>query len=178
MGFAEPGEKLPLRKILLSIAVICALAGCGYRPIKTMGALSQGNGVNVVLFANSSYRGGMEAQLGRELVDELARRTGGRVVSGDDASTVLTGTILSYDSDAVSYSASDTIREYRAAMRVEAVLRDAKTQKVLWKEQLTETQVYPVNTNIALQQNAEDAALRAICRKLSQDIWHRISERF
>ncbi|UFS68981.1 LPS assembly lipoprotein LptE [Geomonas sp. RF6] len=167
-----------MRKLLSAIAVVCALSGCGYHPVTNVGALSEGNGVNVLIFANTTYRGGMEGVLGRAMVDELARRTGGRVVSAEQASTVLSGTILSYDSGAVSYSASDTIREYRSALRVEAVLRDAKTQKVLWKEQLTETQVYPVNPNIALQQNAEDAALERICRKLSEDVWHRLSERF
>jgi hypothetical protein len=49
---------------------------------------------------------------------------------------------------------------------------------VLWKGDLTEVQSFPVNSSIGLQQNAEEAAIAQICRRLSEQIWQKIGERF
>jgi outer membrane lipopolysaccharide assembly protein LptE/RlpB len=166
---------------MLLCATLLALlvsSGCGYHAVANRSPLGDANGVNVVLFANKSYRPGLEGILGRELVDELALRTGGRVLSGDEAQLELTGSVTSYTTLPVSYTSQDTIKEYRTAIKVEATLREKQTQKVVWKGELTEDQTFPVDPNIALQQNAETAASQRVCRKLSEDIWRKISERF
>jgi hypothetical protein len=49
---------------------------------------------------------------------------------------------------------------------------------VIWKGVVTSGQDYPVNSDVALQQNAEAAAIREICSNLSQQIYHNISEGF
>ena len=161
-----------------ALLLLCFLGGCGYRPVIARDPISGANGVNVMMFANKSYRPGVEAVLARDLVDELALRTGGRVLSGAEAQLELTGAVLSYASGAVSYTSLDAIREYKLSIKVEAALREHQTQKVLWKGELIEEQVYPVNANLALQLNAEEAASAKICRRLSEDIWQKIGERF
>ena len=158
--------------------LLSLLPGCGYHSIAARDPLAGANGVNVILFANKSFRPGVEAVLGRDLVDELALRTGGKVLSGDQAQLELTGAVLSYATVAVSYTAQDQIREYKAVIKVEALLREHVTQKVLWKGELTEEQAYPVNANLALQLNAEQAAAAQACRRLSEAIWRKIGERF
>lgn len=167
-----------LCRIGAGLLVVAALSGCGYRPVVQRGPLAQANGVNVVLFANKSYRAGVEAVLGRHMIDEFALRTGGRVLPADRADLELTGTVISYGTTPVSYTATDAIKEYRAVLTVQAVLREQRTQKVLWKGDLSEQQVYPVNADIALQQNAEDAAIEKVCRRLSERVWQQISQRF
>ena len=166
-----------LRKIAL-LLVLGLLCGCGYHAVAARDPLSGANGVNVITFANKSYQAGVEGVLARDIIDELALRTGGKVLSGDQADLELTGAVLSYGAMAVSYTAQDVIREYKLSIKVEAALRERKTQKVLWKGELTEDQVYPVNQNLALQYNAEEAAAEKVCRRLSQDIWQKIGERF
>jgi outer membrane lipopolysaccharide assembly protein LptE/RlpB len=161
-----------------ALLVLSLLSGCGYRYVITKGPVSEANGVNVVMFANKSYRPGVEAVLARDLVDELALRTGGNVLSGDEAQLELTGAILSYGSTAISYTSLDAIREYKLSIKVDAALQDRQTRKVLWKGVLTEEQSYPVNANLALQLNSEEAAAAKICRRLSEDIWQKIGERF
>ena len=161
-----------------ALLLLFLLGGCGYRPVIARDPLSGVNGVNVIMFANKSYRPGVEAVLARDLVDELALRTGGRVLSGDQAQLELTGAVLTYTSTAVSYTALDAIQEYKISVKVEAALSEHQTRKVLWKGALTEEQTYPVNANLALQLNSEEAATAKICRRLSEDIWQKIGERF
>jgi outer membrane lipopolysaccharide assembly protein LptE/RlpB len=171
-------EVVQVAKLFSALLLLALLGGCGYHTVVARDPISGANGVNVIVFANKTYRPGVPALLARNLVDELALRTGGRVLPGDQAQLELTGAVLSYVSSAVSYTAADQIREYRLSVKVEAVLRERQTRKVLWKGELAEEQVYPVNANLALQLNAEEAAVDKICRRLSEDIWQKIGERF
>lgn len=165
-------------KALVGALLVLVLSGCGYRPVVQRGPLAEANGVNVTLFANKSYRPGVEGILARDLVDEFALRTGGRVLPGDKADLELSGEVVSYTTTAVSYTELDAIKEYRAVVTVRAALHEQKTRRVLWKGELTEQQVYPVNANIALQQNAEEAAAAKISRRLAERIWQQLAGRF
>ena len=173
-----PARRVVLKVVLTALLALSLIGGCGYRPVIQRGPLAEANGVNVCLFANKSYRPGVEGILARDLVDEFALRTGGRVLPGDRAELELSGEILSYTTIPVSYTALDAIKEYKAVVTVQATLYEQRTRKVLWKGDLTEQQVYPVNANIALQQNAEEAATARITRRLSERIWQKIGERF
>lgn len=164
--------------MVLALLALVLAGGCGYRPVVQRGALAEANGVNIVLFANKSFRPGVEGVLARDLIDEFALRTGRRVLPGEEAQLELSGTVLSYSTNPVSYNRFDAIKEYAASMTVQASLREKRTQKVLWKGELTEQQVYPVNANIALQQNAEEAAVAKVTRRLAERIWQKLGERF
>lgn len=173
-----PARRVVLKVVLTALLALTLFSGCGYGPVVRRGPLAEANGVNVVLFANKSYRPGVEGILARDLVDEFALRTGGRVLPGDQAELELSGEILSYTTAPVSYTELDAIKEYKAVITVRATLYEQRTRKVLWKGDLAEQQVYPVNANIALQQNAEEAATAKITRRLSERIWQKIGERF
>jgi len=172
--------------LLLMLLALLLVSGCGYRPVVLRGPLAEANGVNVTLFANKTIRPGVEAVLARELVHEFALRSGGKVLPGPEADLELTGTVLSYTTVPISYTALDTIREYKSVLTVQAILRQRQTQKVLWKADLVEEQAFPASEeqafpgidNIALQQNAEEAAIAKISRRLSEQIWQKIGERF
>lgn len=166
------------KAFLTALIAATLVSGCGYRPVVVRGPLAEGNGVNVTLFANKSYRPGVEGILARNLIDEFAFRSGGKVLPGDQADLELTGVILSYATVPVSYTALDSIKEYNAVIGVQAVLREQHTQKVVWKGDFIGQQVFPVDPNIALQKNAEEAATVKICRRLSEEIWQKIGERF
>jgi hypothetical protein len=171
-------EVLQVIRLFSALLLLSLLAGCGYHAVSARDPIAGANGVNVITFANKSYRPGVEAVLARDLVDEVALRTGGKVLPGDEAQLELTGTVLSYSTGAISYSSADAILEYKLSIKVESVLREHQTGKVLWKGELTEDQAYPVNANLALQLNFEEAAAAKVCRRLSQDIWLKIGERF
>jgi len=46
------------------------------------------------------------------------------------------------------------------------------------KGELSREQVFPANTDIALQQNAEDEAIGEICSKLAQQVYVNLVEDF
>lgn len=170
----------------LALAVSCLLSCCGYH--LTGGAntssLIAGKTIAIPMFRSKSYRPNLEAVLTDSLVDEFALRSGGMVVAEDAAELVLTGTIVSYTTVAVSYTAADKVREYRKTMKVDATLTEKRSEKVLWKGTLSEFQDYPSNitpddpNSIALQQNSDEAALREISRKIARQLFQNMSENF
>jgi len=170
----------------LALAVSCLLSGCGYHLTggTNTSSLIAGKTIAIPMCHSKSYRPNLEAVLTGSLVDEFALRSGGMVVAEDVAELVLTGTIVSYTTVAVSYTSADKVREYRKTMKVDATLTEKRSEKVLWKGTLSADQDYPANidpadpNSIALQQNSDEAALREISRKIAQQMFQKMSENF
>ena len=177
-----------MRRIIycLALAVSFSLSGCGYRLTSEAQtpSLIAGKTISIPMWRSKSYRPNLEAILTGSLVDEFALRSGGMVVAEDAAELLLTGTIVSYATAPISFTAADQVREYRATMTVDATLAEKRSQKVLWKGILSASQDYQaindpaLQNRIALQQNSEDAALREISRKIAQQLFQKMEENF
>ncbi|HET6419565.1 MAG TPA: LptE family protein [Geobacteraceae bacterium] len=166
-------------RFFVIIILACLPAGCGYHAANwdTSPYSSSGRTVNIQIFANKSYKPNVEGVMTDALVDQFARSKGLELQSSD-ADLTLSGEVLSYGYGASAYSAADVIMEYSASMSVSATLRKSKTQQVLWKGTVSMSQYFPANSNIALQQNAEDAAIQEICRKIAQKLYVDIFNKF
>jgi outer membrane lipopolysaccharide assembly protein LptE/RlpB len=171
--------KRRLSYFIFLIISACCLSGCGYHAMNWDNGPFAGDGktVNIPLFVNKTFKPNVEGVLANALIDQFAKKKGLQVESSD-ADLTLSGEVLDYHTTAVSYSAADTVKEYSASMKISATLRRTSTMKVLWKGELTWDQSFPANTDIALQQNAEDAAIREICGKLAQELYVTISSDF
>jgi hypothetical protein len=86
--------------------------------------------------------------------------------------------VLSYGLTAIAYSSADTVEEYNSSMYISATLRRNSNQQVLWKGSLSWSQSFPANSDIALQQNAEDAAIGEICARLAQQLYVTLGQDF
>jgi outer membrane lipopolysaccharide assembly protein LptE/RlpB len=177
-----------LRRIIycLALAVSFLPSGCGYRLTNEAQtpSLIAGKTISIPMWRSKSYRPNLETILTGSLVDEFALRSGGMVVAEDAAELLLTGTIVSYATAPVSFTAADQVREYRATMTVDATLAEKRSQKVLWKGILSASQDYQaindptLQNRIALQQDSEDVALREISRKIAQQLFQKMEENF
>jgi outer membrane lipopolysaccharide assembly protein LptE/RlpB len=194
----------PWRQACIRFAAMMALLfagaslnGCGYRLSSAGGSASsavQGKAVAVPLFANSTHRPHVETILTAAMREEIARRGGTTAPATEGADLVLHGTVTSYSTTAVSYTAEDRIREYRATLTVEVTVREREEGTVLWKGVETASQDYPVvefplnnpalagrvepQNRTALQQNSEDAAQREMARKIARHVYQRMNEGF
>lgn len=159
---------------------MATFAGCGYhRPgvIDSSRVMGMG-GLHVSVFANKSYRAGLETIVTQFVIDEFARRSGGNLVDEAAADLTLNGAVLSYDVAPVAYTAVDRVGAYRATIKLLATLSERQTGKVLWKGELTESQDYPANVDLALQHNNEAAAITEICRRLAEQMHEKMQEDF
>jgi outer membrane lipopolysaccharide assembly protein LptE/RlpB len=156
------------------------ISGCGYQLANRPDSTSPitGKTVAIPLFANKVYRPHVEAVLTQSMVDEFAHRSGGGVVAEESAELVVKGAVTTYNSTQVAYSEFDRAKQNRLTVAAEAVLRERRTQRVLWKGALSLFQDYPANSDLALQQNSQDAALRDVCRRLAEQFYQQMSSAF
>ena len=174
-----PSVKGNIVRLVAAVVTMLVVTGCGYHVMRPArgGAGLEGKTLEVSIFANRSFRPNIEAILTDILVDELVKREGTRLVeSGGDL--VLSGTVLSYGTMAVSYTAADEVKEYRATAAAEVKLRRNDTGQVVWKAVLASSQDFPANDDLVFQQNSEDAAIREICRKMAREAYMHFTEDF
>jgi len=174
-----------MRMIIHLFIVSSLLAGCGYHLTGANDpSLITGKTIAIPVWRSNVFRPFLETDMTESLLKEFSIRSGGMVVAEENADLVLTGTIQSYGSGAVSFTAADQIREYRATITVDSTLTERRSQKVLWKGIVSSSQDYPASIDltapnrIALQQNSEEAAIREICRKLAEQIYLKVTESF
>lgn len=172
-----------MRQTLLCLVLIVACAfpsGCGYRTVArdTVSRFGEGKTVSIPLFGNKTYRSNLENILLNNLVDEFSKRRGLTIVERESSDYTLSGEILSYEKTAVSYTGKDIVMEYTVAMSLSATLRKNSTSGIVWRGKLSWSQDFPASSDIALQQNSEDAAIQEICRRLAQQLYLKMSEDF
>ncbi|SNB45098.1 LptE family protein [Geobacter sp. DSM 9736] len=181
-------------KGVLLVAVF-VMPGCGYRLSggEYNSSILHDRTIAVPLFKNAALRPNLETFLTAALRDVIAQR-GCSTAPDDSAELLLTGKVLSYSSNAVSYTPDDRIREYRAAITIEATLQAREGGTVLWRGTLSGGQDYPAMefplnnpalseplgpaTRIALQQNNEEAAIREVARRLAEQLFDRVTGNF
>lgn len=158
--------------LLSSGALLSALAGCGYRFTATGNSrIAPGQSLWASFIANDTVSATAQTVLRRALLDEfLSMRGCFPSGSPNDAALQVSGTLRSYSNSAISYTAIDRAREYRLAITVELEVRRRGESAPFWKGILQADQDYPANTDLALQHNAEEAALEAASRRLARKL--------
>jgi outer membrane lipopolysaccharide assembly protein LptE/RlpB len=148
------------------------LAGCGYRFAADAGdRIAPGQSLWVAFITNTSVSPTAQTVLRRALYEE-SHAMRGLYPSGNEASADLTvkGKLISYSNTAISYTAIDQVREYRLSISVELELSRRGETAPLWKGVLQASRDFPANADLALQRNAEEAALDAASRTLARGL--------
>jgi len=169
-----------MRRLCLLLPVLLCLFACGYH--------FPGNGSNlppevrtlcVELFTNRTVEPFLENRVTLNVVDWFARK--GRMHLVEDrgrADVVLSGSVIDYRSDSISYDSNDMITEYRSRMTVAATLRQTTDDRVLWKGTLSWSEEYPASLDKGVQEDNEAAAIAVIAERLAQELYFRITENF
>lgn len=166
------------RGILLLLVLLSA--GCGYRFSDGGYALPEGvDSLHVELFANQTVEPLLENFITEQVTSQFLLKSGRTLTpTAERADTILSGTVLSYQSKPVSYDRNDEITEYQSKMTLSVQLRDRLTGKVLWKGNLKWDEEYPASNDKTIQEDNEEAAIRLISQRLADEIFTKITENF
>lgn len=156
--------------------IAAALWGCGYNLAVKGSAVPPGDSVDVRLFVNRTYQPGIEGELRRALVSELVAK--GHATGADTAGYLLTGEIVSLNTDTAAFSAVDRAMVYRLAMEIQLQLSEKKSGKTVWKGSETVGGEYPATADLALQRNAKEAAVASICARAARVLAERMNQAF
>jgi len=151
--------------------MLSILTGCGYRFAGSGGSrFAPGQTLWVAFIGNVSTSSTAQTVIRRALLEEgHAMRGLPPAASEADADLIVTGSLRSFSSRAVSYNALDQVAEYRLTIEVELEMRRKGETAPLFKGTLQSFKDYPANIlNLTLQHSAQEAALAAASSILAQ----------
>lgn len=163
-------------RFLLLSALAAALWGCGYTLAARSPAVPPGKSADVRLFTNRTYQPGIEGELRRALIGELASKGVG--IAGEAADYVIIGEIVSLTTDTSAFSAADRAMVYRLGLEVQLQLSERKSGKTVWKGSEAVRGEYPATADLGLQRNAREAAVSAICARAARLLTERMNQAF
>jgi hypothetical protein len=112
------------------LGLLCVVAsGCGYMigPAHDL----QLTTISVPIFKNETFRRGLEYPLTEAVQKEIQKRTAMRIVSGPEAQTRLTGTIVDVGKSVLGENRFDDPRELQLGMTIRVKWEDLRTHKVI-----------------------------------------------
>ena len=170
----------PARRFVLS-AVCCLLsAGCGYttRPgvattLKTIYIKPFTNKIDLTRLSTGReqlpiYRPGMETNITREVVSRYQFTGLLRPASPDHADCRLEGELVEFRRDALRYTASQEIEEWRLNVVVNLRFFDQQANTLLWEEPhfTGDTTYFALGVNAESESTALDRAITDLSRRI------------
>jgi hypothetical protein len=67
---------------------------------------------------------------------------------------------------------------YSIVLTAAVQLSERQSGKVIWKTEETAKQEYPATADLGLQRNSRDAAIRALCSRMANNIVQRMAQAF
>lgn len=167
-------------RVLIVLLLALSLWGCGYHLQDKDATLPGGvRYVYVGILHNGTYEPFLENAVSNALIDRLVRSPGVELVTKPDmADAILTGNIVQYRNNSLSYNGNDNIAEYRSRLTVEVALRHADTAQILWKGRSSWTEDYAANADKSLEDDRETAAIEVIAQRLADEVYSRMADDF
>ena len=155
---------------------LLTLTGCGYRPVgSSLSPSGERPSIAIPLFGNRSTEVGLEAELANAFVETFAQSEALRVTPRpEEADLVLEGKVTSLEFSSVAFFDIDRSLVRKATIRVELILKNRKTGKVLWKDMEVLTEDYVVSSNYHLEEATRAMGIRRGAATLSRRVLDKI----
>ena len=164
------------KKVILITGLIGILAlgllGCGKQPMSVLPTNLKK--IAIPTFSNSTVHYGIEDKLTRKVTDEFLRDGRLEVSDAKQADCLLTGNIVYYTLEPVSYDAQGVIEQYKLYIGVDITFKDQTINSVLWTESnIHEDFTYYVTSKAGQLVLSENDAQEQVTDLLSRDIVRR-----
>ncbi|MBI5199898.1 MAG: LptE family protein [Nitrospirae bacterium] len=168
--------------ILATVLLSTVLMGCGYHFIGSGSALPEHiKKVGIPLAVNRTPEPGLEDILAKALIEEFKKDGRLKVVSTEEADTILHSVVVSFQTVPLSFDNKGLVTVYRVVMKVDFKLEDIRDKKIIWEEREMESTLksdYKPSNDLAVTRTLKDEAIRKTCRDISLDVISRIHEGF
>jgi hypothetical protein len=153
---------------LILILYSLATVACGVYSFSGGGLSSRIKTVAVPLFDNQTTEYGIKETLTDEIIDRLVTHGRLKVVSREEADSIISGLVVDYKHQAYTFDKSEQVQEYIVRIYVDVSFQDTEKRKVIWEqEQMEGWGTYDVQADPP--ENEETGRERAIA-KLAEDI--------
>jgi len=163
-------------RILLCMALVLELAGCGYMTGSLLPPQYRKIAVqpfkNKVSFVNENTRAlyvpALETNVRTAIIDRFLFDGNLRIADPDKADLVMEGELTSLQQDSLRTDVNQNVQEYRIRVIIAMTLTDRATGKVLWSEPsfAGETTYFTTGPQALTQSGALDAALTDLATRV------------
>lgn len=166
--------------VILVLAVAVAVAACGYEFRGKQNNLpSDVRSIAVPVFKNKTNEIRIEQIFTDAVIFQFTRSQMVRVVSEGQADAVLSGTVNRVEIVDVALTSSDTSRQRRITIWVNAKLIRKKDGKVLWADKsLWQNRTYDVAGSPQATEVNKRAAISLLATQMAQTLHDRVFENF
>lgn len=154
-----------------------AAGGCGYS--------LQGNlpdhlkTVSVPLFRNRTTEAGAESTITAAVVNAFTSNGRLRVVSLDQADSVLDGEITGYQVQSLTYDSKLNLRSYRLTVTMNVSFRDLRRAELLWQQDgLVEDVSFDVAGQVSDTISREEGAVKQAAVEIGRKLVNHAVDRF
>lgn len=128
-----------LASLIVAVLALAVLSGCGYRLGPTNGKLAGTRSVQVQPFENKTIEPRLVEAVSFALRRQLQQDGTYRLNTHNEGDIVVTGAIVSYDRQPISFQSRDALtpRDYRLKITAHVTARDRLTGKVLLERKVT-----------------------------------------
>jgi hypothetical protein len=129
-GGSRSSRKLIL-PVILALALLSSLS-CGYTASTSLpGHIKT---IAIPVFRNETLEYLIEEELTNTVVEHFVNDNRLRIVGEKEASSILLGTVTSYEHKVFSYSAGEVAQEYEVIIKVAIEFKDVSNGRIIWKD--------------------------------------------
>ena len=166
--------------VVLAVAFLLLLGGCGYTLEGTRRPASLGNArsIAVPIIANHTR----EPDLGRTLTSAVRERflLDGRLRLADpaEADLLLEASVREYRLDPIGFSAADQVRRYRILIRTRILLRDTQRGRTILDQEIDSESEFDISAAIGGSETARTSATGTASTRFAEDLLSLVLEGF
>lgn len=161
-------------KKLFFVAFSILLSSCGYRIASYLPP--DISSIAVPILKNETYQPGIEVPITNRIIREFLQDGSLKVRKEQESDLLLWGQIIKYERRAITFDSEDPDEpiQYRLYIRLRFILRDLRTNSVLWDTtKLTGTTTYFITGHYS---KTEEEALADATEDLAKKIVERVVE--
>ena len=165
------------RPRLAALAMVLAVAGCGYGLRGTLPADIRT--VAVPLFTNRTPQPAIEAVVTRAILDAFATQGRLRVTRPEVADAILEGEISAYDVVSIAFDRRANVQQYRLVLTLNLLMRDRRRDTVLFQRTgLREQADFRVFGTVAETIAREETAVQEAALEIARSVVSQAVNRF
>lgn len=163
-----------LRGVLPALGML-VIWGCGY---SFQGAKApEAAFLEIPVFVNKTVETGIETFFTQELISEMRKTPGWKIVEPGQGRYLLKGTILSFVSEPHAVSVRKLAVEHRATMILDVSFVEKSSGKELWRDRNLRTFAdYPVGSDVLAAERAKREAIARIAQEMASRIRTRVQD--
>lgn len=163
-------------RLAVALLAVMVFAGCaGYRLGPANGMTAAEKSLQVMPFANQTLQPRLTDPVTAQLRKEIQRDGTFRLATHGDGDIILSGTILKYERNEITFAVTDilTVRDFKVILTAHVLARERATGKLLLDQTVTGTTLLRVGNDIT---NAERQAAPLLAAELARNIVSLLAE--